>query len=293
MDFNGLPTDLDAEVLLSYLPENTCKVQLKGEHSRNAYGDVVNLEKQYDGNWLLELGRNSLYHALPEYMFHPIDRFDNLPRLEEKERFAEEYEAQEKEKENASRFFAPVDLLLLQLRCDVRQRMEKYVTTNRVLEDMLTDNLTEQQRSNRFIQRIIPFMPACKYIRGNRTLLTLLLRKVFREEGLLVQVRQTNESLTDEAPRYADSVGDVLGDVYAGNTFSENVIVYDVYFWSEDECNANFLIFVEELETLRGFIQDFFMAIEATINFTLRNDEPPLRLSDDMHYNYLNYNTNI
>ena len=50
---------------------------------------------------------------------------------------------------------------------------------------------------------------------------------------------------------------------------------------------------LDEVEVLRLFIKDFFIAIEEDIVFNICQDEPPLRLSDDVFYNYLNYNTNI
>jgi hypothetical protein len=44
---------------------------------------------------------------------------------------------------------------------------------------------------------------------------------------------------------------------------------------------------------LRLFIKDFFLSIEEDIAFDIQHDEPPLRLADDVFFNYLNYNTNI
>jgi len=51
--------------------------------------------------------------------------------------------------------------------------------------------------------------------------------------------------------------------------------------------------FIDDVEGLRCFIRDFFLAVGEDITFDITNDEPPLRLSDDVFYNYLNYNTNI
>ena len=45
-----------------------------------------------------------------------MERFGNVSKLEDKERFKVEYQKQEQEKEDAYRFFAPLDLLLLNLR---------------------------------------------------------------------------------------------------------------------------------------------------------------------------------
>ena len=106
----NIPEDINIELLLSYLPEGSFKLAFRGLHKRNSYKDIVDVEEKRDGTLLFGIGRNSLYNALPEFMFHSVDRFDNIPKSEEKERFAEEYQRQEQEKENAYKFFAPIDL---------------------------------------------------------------------------------------------------------------------------------------------------------------------------------------
>lgn len=289
----NIPDDINVEVLLSYFPEGTCKVALKGLHKRNSYNDIVEIEERRDGCLLFGIGRNSLYNSLPEFMFHPLDRFDNIPKSEEKERFAEEYQKQEQEKENAYRFFEPLDLLLLKLRVQVREKLNEYVESNKVLIEIIGDNLTEKQKSNRFIKQSLTFIPACKNIRGNKTLLTFMLRKIFMEEGLKVEKCRDVVEYTDADPRYADRVGSLLGDCYVGNAFGEETALYNIHYWSEDECNENFLKFVDDIETFQQFIQDYFMGVEETLRFNVCKDSEPLRLSDDRVFNYLNFNTNI
>lgn len=289
----NLPDDLNVELLFSFYPRGHCKASFKGLHKRNAYSDVIDIEQESKGILSVDIARNSLYDALPEYMFHPIDRFNELPKLEEKERFAEEYEKQETEKENARRFFAPIDLLLFKLRIEVRERLLPYCESNKVLIDIIADEMTQDQKDNRFIQQVVPFLPSCKNIRGNKTLMTLMLRKVLIEEGLIINEHRTSVEFTDEAPRYDYTLGSSLGDCYVGNTYNVPTCVYDIHYWSEDECNENFLTFVKELDQLRLFIQDYFMSVDEMLVFNISNDGPPLRLNDEIVFNYLNYNTNI
>lgn len=266
---------------------------LKGLHKRNSYNDIIDIEERKDGSLLFGIGRNSLYNSLPEFMFHSVDRFDNIPKSEEKERFAEEYQKQEQEKENAYKFFEPLDLLLLKLRVSIREKLNEYVEDNKVLIDIIGDNLTDEQKSNRFIKHSLMFIPACKNIRGDITLLTLMLRKIFMKEGLKIQKRRNVIRYTDSEPRYADGVDCLLGDSYVGNTFDEETTIYDIHYWSEDDCDENFLKFIDDIEQFRFFIQDYFIAIEETLHFNIFKDDVPMRLSDDIVFNYLNYNTNI
>ena len=288
----NVPQDINAEVFLGFFPQGTFRVKFCGLHKRNAYNDILEIEKEQE-KFLLHLGRNSLYNSLPEFLFHSIDRFDNIPEKEKKQRFSEEYAKQEKEKEQAYKFFSPIDTLLFQLRLEVRERLNKYVESNTVIHDILLDKLTAEQRENRFVKRTTPYISSCKTIRGNRTLITLLLRKVLAEEGLKINVKSKQTEFTDEEPRYGNSEGCEIGDVYVGNTYSESVITYSISYWSDEDCNEDFLPLVNDLEVFRQFVQDYFISVDSILVFDVSKDTSPLRISDTTLYNYLNYNTNI
>lgn len=288
----NVPQDINAEVFLGFFPQGTFRVKFCGLHKRNAYNDILEIEKEQE-KFLLHLGRNSLYNSLPEFLFHSIDRFDNIPEKEKKQRFSEEYAKQEKEKEQAYKFFSPIDTLLFQLRLEVRERLNKYVESNTVIQDILLDKLAAEQRENRFIKRTTPYISSCKTIRGNRTLITLLLRKVLAEEGLKINVKSKQTEFTDEEPRYGNSEGCEIGDVYVGNTYSESVITYSISYWSDEDCNEDFLPLVNDLEVFRQFVQDYFISVDSILVFDVSKDTSPLRISDTTLYNYLNYNTNI
>lgn len=294
MQLRNIPEDINVELLLSYFSEGSCKVSFKGLHKRNSYMDLIDVEERRDGTLMLGIGRNSLYNSLPEFMFHSVDRFDNIPKLEEKERFAEEYRKQEQEKENAYKFFEPLDLLLLKSRVSIRERLNEYVEKNKVLIDIIIGNtLTEEQKSNRFIKQSLTFIPACKNIRGDKTLLTFMLRKIFMEEGLKIEKHHDVITYADPEPRYADGVDSLLKDCYVGNIFNEETTIYDIHYWSEDDCDENFLKFIDDVEQFRSFIQDYFISVEEILHFNICKDDVALRLSDDKIFNYLNFNTNI
>ena len=302
MFLRNIPEDINVEELLSYFPEGKCKVALKGLHKRNAYYDIIEVSEKED-TFFIEIGRDSLYNALPEYMFHPIDRFCNLPKLEEKEKFAEQLEQQEKEMENAYRFFAPMDVQLMLYRVMVKEQLRPITETNKVLLDILGDRLTKEQLDNRFIQQAIPFLPCCKLIRGNKGLLTIMLRKIFFEEGLSIELHAVPTECVDLYPRYADGLDaqpstyndeqPALETTYVGNVYDEVIATYDIHYWSEDRCNEDFLHFIDEIELFRRFIEDYFLSVEEVLHFDITHDDPTLRLSDDAIYNYLDYNTNI
>lgn len=236
----------------------------------------------------LDLGRNSLYNSLPEYLFHSIDRFEQ-PGHD----FKEEYELQEQEKEDAFRFFAPLDLILLYQRIRVRRVVQEFASDNKVLIDLLADTLTTEQRQNRFICSTLTYLPYCKTIRGDRTLITLMLRKVLMDEGLVLEVGSRCQDFDDVSPRYAMEVGAPLSALYLGDGYDQEVLSYDVQYWNEEACDEHFDTFLGELEDYRIFVQDYFLSVEAVLTFNVQIDAPPLRLNDTTIYNYLNYNTNL
>lgn len=289
-----LPDDINIEDILSYLPKESYRVSVNGLHKRNSYKDIINYEETPDGKTEFHVGRNGLYNSLPEYMFHPINRFDNIPERERKERFAEEYAKQELEKENAHKFFSPIDVLLLDLKTKVKEKINQLSSDNIFIQNIIGDTLTEKEKTNRFIQRTIPFLPNCKRIRGNKTLITFMLRKVLFEEGLSLNKENIVSEIHDKEPQYNSKIEDFqLNSMYLGNEFSENIMTFTINYWSDEECSEHFNLFLEELETYRLFIKDYFFSIEDDLCFHINSDYPTLRLADDIIYNYLNYNTNL
>lgn len=289
----SIPEDINAEVLLAYLPEKNSRLKLGGLHHRNVTHDVLSFEKEDDGAYAFTLGRSSLYEVLPEMMFHPVDRFAGIVGDEQEKAFKEELAKQEEEISQARRFFAPFDILLLKLRTDVRELVRRKTEGNQVLIDILCDSIPDTWRKNRFVKRTLMFVPYAKRIRGDNALLSLMLRKVFFCEGLSMKVQTECLTLEDQAPRYQHCLDGELGEGFAGNRYEEVVPVLKVHCWLEGECGAGFNAFLEELETLRHFVQDYFIAMEQRLVFDLSTDVQCVRLSDDEDYHYLGYNANL
>lgn len=288
-----LPDDLNAEWLLDYYPQGTCKISFSGLHKRNTYNDIVDMELMANKTLHLTLSRNSIYNSLPEYMFHPIDRFDNLPKSEEKELFERELEKQDEEITNAYKFFSPTDILLFHLRANVRESIEKYAKEDIIMQHILGDSMTEKQRNNRFIQAVIHYLPQCRIIRGNKTLLALMLRKIFGDEGIKIGRRTELHSYEDPHPRYADSMDMELNDGYVGGEYTEPVQTYRIIYWDNKECEKDLSHFLNEIEELRAFIQDYFLSIEEELVFEIVKDDEPMQLGEESASHFLNYNINI
>lgn len=287
-----LPADISTEALLNYLPRSRRRPELAGPHKRNAYADLASVatEEGADGITTVAVARAGMYDILPECLFHPVDRYENLPANNYEERFAEEYEQQIAEEADARRFFAPFDSFVLELGCAVARIKDSYAD-NGAIAGILADSLPEQMRANRFVARALQFLPVCSRMRGDKALIALMLRKVLSDEGLRIEARNVHCLHCDELPRYGCHLDDE-GDTYLGNEYEQAATVYSIPYWSEDECGDGFLTFVSEMAVLERFVSDFFTGVEEQVRFVVATDAPPAVLADDAR-NYLDYNTNL
>lgn len=289
-----LPDDINIEDVLAHFPKESYRVYINGLHKRNSYKDIISCDQAPDGKLEFHIGRSSLYNSLPEYMFHPINRFDNIPERDKKDHFAIECAKQEQEKEHAHKFFSHIDVLLLDIKTKVKERINHFASSNIVMQEIIGDNLTPEQKNNRFIKQAIPFLPNCKRIRGNHTLISLLLRKILLEEGIICNRKLSQHTIVDSNPRYNERIADTLIDnTYLGNEFDENITTYTIQYWPNEECNEHFDMFLKDLETFRLFFKDFFLSVEDELIFDVVAEYSPVTLPEDDTYYYLNYNTNI
>ena len=62
MELKHLPNDINIEEVLLYLPKESYKIAIKGAHKRNAYKDILDINKDHNGNLIFNIGRNSIYN---------------------------------------------------------------------------------------------------------------------------------------------------------------------------------------------------------------------------------------
>lgn len=294
MKYN-IPLDIKAETLLAYLPKGKRTIELKGSHKRNAYEDIADVSEDESGIANVSIARNGMYDILPENMFHPIDRYDNIPANEYKERFREECEQQYIEEENARKYFSPYDNALLEL-STIISGIKNEEAYNSTLVEILCDSFPERYKNNRFIRKSKQYMPLCRHIRGNKGLLSLMLRHILFDENIILSERLTNTPFRDENPRYNCCLVDsVVSDteLFLGNDYDENITIFDIHYWNDDECKDSFLNFIEEMGIFEEFLNDYFIGIECKMRFDISTESLPVRLSDDKFFTYLDFNTNI
>lgn len=290
-----IPLDIKAETLLAYLPKDKRSIEIKGSHNRNAYEDIAAINEDESGIINVAIARNGIYDILPESLFHPIDRFDNIPANEYKERFKEECEQQQIEEDNARKFFKPFDNIIMELNTIV-YNLKNDISDSNILKDILCDKLSEKYLKNRFIKKAIEYIPICRNIRGNKSLLLLMLRHTLLDEHIRISEFRNQTSMQDSQPRYNYQLNDSVSsddDYFLGNEFDEDITIYNILYWNEDECREKFLTFVDEMNAFEDFLNEYFMGIGTFIKFNITTISLPVRLSDEVFYTYLDYNTNI
>jgi len=307
MSFISRCPELSLEELYSYIvagsrdvPGSVCRILFPGDHRRNVCRDINRFEKterrDEDGRvsflYLIESGRRSLYDALPEYMFHDVDTFSGIPDRDRMDRFHNECDIIENKTMDARKFLAPLDAVLFNIGLETKERIRKYASSDIILQDIISGNLREECTDNEFIGKLIPFLVYSKFIRGNKVLISMLLRKLLGEEGLKVEHISKDMYRQDEAPRYDVSLEDSLNSVFFGNGFCETGDVYKIHYWSDEECHGDFHRFLEKMEQFRSVVQDYFFSVEDTVEFEICSGDPMPALSETSCC-FLNYNTNI
>lgn len=290
-----IPLDIKAETLLSYFPREKRAIELKGSHKRNAYGDVADINVDESGAVNIAILRNSIYDILPECLFHPIDRFDNIPANEYKEKFKEECEQQHIEEENARKYFQPFDDVLMELSSIVTDAKNDETYTH-ILENIICDSMPDMYRNNRFVKKAKVYMSICRNIRGNKSLFSLMIRHILFDERIKLCGYSEQINIKDTAPRYNSRLDDEISinnEFFLGNEFEEDITGYNIHYWNEDECGQEFLTFVNDVKVFEDFLNEYFMGIECRLKFNISTTSLPVRLSDEIFYTFLDYNSNI
>ncbi|MBR2400219.1 MAG: hypothetical protein IKB03_00490 [Tidjanibacter sp.] len=288
-----LPDDISIEELMAYLPADSYRLAVDGTHKRSVYKDIHSYQEGADGKLIIKVGRKGIYDSLPEYLFHPINRFDYITERNKEAAFSQECDKQEREVTNARNYFAVVDKLLLELRMRIRTQIIPYAADNKVIQDLIADDLTDEESNNPYIKKTLHFLPQCKNIRGDSTLLTLMLRKILVDERIILSIDRVDTTVVDDIPDYRCNLDSSLSSLYLGNVFEESVHTYSLKYWPGNYQSEAFAEFLASIELFREFIQSYFLSVESVLVFNIESEEDRVVLSDDETNIYLNYNSNI
>lgn len=267
-----------------------------GTHERTAKGDAlsVNVTSTAKRNTIkYQLKRDSLYHILPEYLFHPLDRYADTDG--DKEVFLEKRAAQKKIEAEAKEYFYPYDKILNDLRIGFQNHLnDKILDKEAFIVDFIVDN-EHVNKENTFIKACLPNVMLLRANRGSASLLSLALKMTFGN-GL-----RSFESRFVEYPVRIDSdfchicLDGTINDLFCGEKFMEWIEILSIKYQTRISSSEEIKTITKSIEEFRLFFKRWFLNDNQMIEIEFGDyDRKPI-ISDNVAdgFLYLNYNTQL
>lgn len=300
----NIPKELDADVATSVIIQHMDSVadkkpiysyEFKGVSERTALGDNLDITLRNRQNAApsvkFSLKRDSLYHILPEYLFHPLDHY--LGTDGDTEEFDKRYKDQEEQKNKALTYFKPFDQHFQRIRTTFQQWLnENIFSGNQFLSDYITEGYGVNL-NNPYIKAVYPCLPWVRDFRGNDEMIKTALGYVFIGDVIIKkEYREVNLPMSDDVP---SRIGDSLDDLYCGTTFIDKVCIWKVFYQTEIKIEAHLKQIKTQVNEFNEFFSAWFLSVEdeLIIRFGDKLAKPDLRGTDDAKGIFLNYSTQL
>lgn len=301
----NIPKETDADVAMAVVMPNAVSVadnklsflyEFKGVSERTALGDNLHIAVKNKQNGTSEikfsLKRDSLYHILPEYLFHPLDRYLGIAGGDTEE-FDKRYKEQEEQKNKALTYFKPFDQLFQQLRTDYQRWLNEHVFSgNQFLADFILDGC-EVNPSNPYIKAVLPCIPWLKDYRGNDDMIKTALGYAFEGHAKVEKIKiEKNESMSG---RIHSSIGGTLTDLYCGSTFCTGVSIWKVFYQTKIETAKDLNMLKRQIREFSEFFSAWFLPVESELNIDFGDKKAVPYLSEVEKEKgvFLNYSTQL
>lgn len=270
------------------------RFNLKGWHERTSSGDELVLavrRKQRYTELRFQLKRDSLYHILPEYLFHPLDRYAGSEG--DQEEFEKRYQEQKETEKKALAYFLPYDTIFQQLRIRFQDYLDTHILTNdRFLADFLTEGY-DLPNENDYIRSAYPFIPWMRRYRGNFQVLRIVLMLALGRDTSVKPCRQLTQK-TPISPACHTTLDGTLSDLYCGNAYDEEMYILQVTLNRPILSATQIAGETNLLDQFRDFFQTWFLAVEQTLRIEFGDWlHPPVLASGPRNELFLNYNTQL
>lgn len=268
----------------------------KGVFERAAKGDGVqiNLQSSSKKNVVKYiLRRDSLYHILPEYLFHPIDRYVDCNDNEEK--LKQCYNEQKRTEEDALKFFYPFDKTLLEERLKFQAYLNDRILRNNTF---IADFISQGYRVNKKNPFIISAYPCIQWLREYRGVNRAIKTALYIAFGgsvarYQVSTKEVNVNLNADEIHF--SLDTTIDDLFCGNYYTD----------VEDEFKLSYQVKIlsqKQIETLHkqinefiGFFNLWFLGLNQKLKIEFGDYLKAPILTSGMSGNdlFLNYNTQL
>lgn len=300
----NIPKELDADVAMSviiphanFISEKklSYNYEFKGVSERTALGDDLAISIRNRQNAAssvkFSLKRDSLYHILPEYLFHPLDHY--LGADGDTEEFDKRYKEQEEQKNKALTYFKPFDQHFQQLRTTYQQWLNDNIFSgNQFLADFVTNGY-DINLNNPFIKAVYPCISWLRDYRGNDDMIKTALGYAFMGNATInKEYKEIDISISENIP---SQIGNSLGNLYCGETFQSWACTWKVFYQTKIETEQHLELMKMQITEFEEFFLSWFLSLEnkLIIEFGDMLATPDLSESEDTKGVFLNYSTQL
>lgn len=267
-----------------------------GMHERTAKGDelVTTVTSTTKRNTIkYQLKRDSIYHILPEYLFHPLDRYAGTEG--DKEAFLEKRTAQKKIEEEAKEYFYPFDKVLNDLRIKYQTYLNDSILNNErfIIDFIIGDDAVD--KNNPFIRACLPYLLYLRGSRGSDALLTLALKMTFGAQMTGYAVRLMERPVDIDAGSCHMSLDGCIDDLFCGNQYVDWTEVITIGYQTSIASSEDIDRINKELTDFMHFFRRRFLSDSQDIEITFGDYRKIPVLSDNSADGplFLNYNTQL
>ena len=297
-----IPKEVDADVAMSviipYIDYNTqgsveYSYTFKGVYDRTATGDALQIliknKVKEPSTVTFSLNRDSFYHILPEYLFHPIDRYHGT--MGSPEEFDRRYDEQEEQEKNALTYFKFFDQEYQKLRMKLQSWLNEHIFKgNQFLSDFITHDVPFN-RNNPFIMAVYPCLPWLRSHRGNRQMMETALSYAF--SGCASVDYQRKEELMALDKSIHSSVEGIIDYLFCGATFRTKVYYWHVCYQTPIGTEAKLAELQKDIKEFSDFFATWFVAIEDHLQIEFSDWQEPPVLTTQQSGIFLNYSTQL
>lgn len=239
------------------------------------------------------LKRDSLYHILPEYLFHPLDRYADTDG--DKEEFVKRRKAQKEIENDALEYFYPFDKSFQVLRTTFQQKLNNEILSNNLfIVDFITEGY-DINKDNPFIKGVYPCIIWLRNNRGVKKLLEVAIKHAFHDSLNSYNLESEEQSSEIDSDSCHITLDGEIDNLFCGSRYyylEESINVkYQVEIISENQ--------IQELKSEITEFEKFFKAWFLTqnqaiiIKFGDYNKQPIMNVGTSNDDLFLGYNTQL
>lgn len=304
----SLPADIDSDLGIAVVNSNIQSViseseipikelyLFNGVHERTAKGDNLLISaststKRHQLKYSLK--KDSLYHILPEYLFHPLDRYADTDG--DKEEFVKRRKAQKEIEIDALEYFYPFDKSFQVLRTTFQQKLNNEILSNNLfIVDFITEGY-DINKDNPFIRGVYPCIIWLRNNRGVKKLLEVAIKYAFYDSLNSYNLESEEQSSEIDSDSCHITLDGEIDNLFCGSRYyylEERINVkYQVEIISENQIQE----LTSEITEFEKFFKAWFLTQNQAIIITFGdyNKQPIMNVgtsSDDL---FLGYNTQL